>query len=68
MAKSKQMFTEERERSQDQDSHFDAEYRYEQWMSQLKEKQNHNSNSAVEILNDVFKSYGEIFGTKTKVK
>ena len=44
------------------------EYRYEQWMSQLKEKQNHNSNSAVEILNDVFKSYGEIFGTKTKVK
>ena len=66
MAKSKQMFTEERERSQDK-THLDAEYRYEQWMSQLKKK-NHNSNSAVDILNDVFKSYGEIFGTKTKVK
>ncbi len=66
MSKSKQMFTEEREKSQD--SHIDAEYRYDQWMSQIKEKQNHNSNSAVDILNDVFKSYGEIFGNKTKVK
>ena len=60
------MFTEEREK--DQDSNSVAEQRYDQWMSQVKEKQNHNSNSAVDILNDVFKSYGEIFGNKTKVK
>ena len=66
MSKSKQMFTEEREK--DQDSNSVAEQRYDQWMSQVKEKQNHNSNSAVDILNDVFKSYGEIFGNKTKVK
>tara|TARA_R100000654_G_C2678357_1_gene126958 strand:+ start:630 stop:830 length:201 start_codon:yes stop_codon:yes gene_type:complete len=66
MSKSKQMFTEEREKNQD--SHIDEEYRYDQWMSQLKEKQNHNSNSAVDILNDIFKSYGEIFGNKTKIK
>lgn len=66
MSKSKQMFTEDREKNQDSNSV--AEQRYDQWMSQVKEKQNHNSNSAVDILNDIFKSYGEIFGNKTKVK
>tara|TARA_R100000742_G_C4279058_1_gene102778 strand:- start:2478 stop:2678 length:201 start_codon:yes stop_codon:yes gene_type:complete len=63
MSKSKRMFTEMREQSQD--SHIDAEYRYDQWMSQLNQKQNHKSNSAVEILDEVFKSYGEIFGSKS---
>ncbi len=66
MSKSKRMFTELREQSQD--SHIDAEYRYDQWMSQLKQKQNHNSNSAVDVLNDVFQAYGEIFGSKSKQK
>jgi hypothetical protein len=37
-------------------------------MSQIKEKKNHTQTSAVDVLNDLFKSYGEIFSPKNKIE
>jgi hypothetical protein len=68
MSKSKEMFTEERELNQDHDSYLDDSYRSELWMSQIKEKKNHTQTSAVDVLNDLFKSYGEIFSPKNKIE
>jgi hypothetical protein len=68
MSKSKEMFTEESELNQDHDSYLDDSYRSEQWMSEIKQKKNHTQTSAVDVLNDLFKSYGEIFSPKNKIE
>jgi hypothetical protein len=68
MSKSKQMFMEEREQNQDHDSYLDDSYRSELWMSQIKQKKNHTQTSAADVLNDLFKSYGEIFSPKNKIE
>jgi hypothetical protein len=66
MAHSKKMFHEMREQNQD---HIDDEYLYEQWMSQLNKKSKTNTiKSAKEQLDDLFKTYGEIFGNINKIK
>jgi hypothetical protein len=66
MAQSKKMFHEMREQNQD---HIDDEYLYEQWMSQLNKKSKTNTiKSAKEQLDDLFKTYGEIFGNINKIK
>ena len=66
MAQSKKMFHEMREQNQD---HIDDEYLYEQWMSQLNKKsKTHTIKSAKEQLDDLFKTYGEIFGNIKKIK
>ena len=62
------MFTEESELNQDHDSYLDDSYRSEQWMSEIKQKKNHTQTSAVDVLNDLFKSYGEIFSPKNKIE
>ena len=68
MSKSKEMFTEESELNQDHDSYLDDSYRSEQWMSEIKQKKNHTQTSEVDVLNDLFKSYGEIFSPKNKIE
>ena len=66
MAQSKKMFHEMREQNQD---HIDDGYLYEQWMSQLNNKSKINSvKSPKEQLDDLFETYGEIFGNINKIK
>lgn len=58
MGKSKDLFIYEQEAQADND------YQYQQWMTKLQESsQSFNNNSAIDVLNDVFKAYGEIFGS-----
>jgi hypothetical protein len=50
----------ENDRSND---HIDDEYRYESWMRQLNKKsKNTKSNSAKKELDDLFETFGRIFG------
>ena len=61
MSKSKEHFIQEREAQAD--DHRDDGYQYQQWMAKLQESsQSFSNNSAIDVLNDIFKSYGEIFG------
>lgn len=58
MGKSKDLFIYEQEAQADDDN------QYQQWMAKLQESsQSFNNNSAIDILNDVFTAYGEIFGS-----
>ena len=62
MSKSKELFIQERQAQAD--IHLDDDYQYQQWMAKLQESsQSFNNNSAIDVLNDVFKAYGEIFGS-----
>tara|TARA_R100000773_G_scaffold14540_1_gene13310 strand:+ start:3938 stop:4138 length:201 start_codon:yes stop_codon:yes gene_type:complete len=66
MSISKKMFHETREQNQD---HIDDGYLYEQWMSQLNNKSKINSvKSPKEQLDDLFETYGKIFGNINKIK
>tara|TARA_B100002019_G_C21271527_1_gene602639 strand:+ start:1896 stop:2117 length:222 start_codon:yes stop_codon:yes gene_type:complete len=60
MSASKRMFNEMREQEME-DQYVDDAYLFEQWMGSLKDKTNHNSNSATDVLEDLFKTFGEIF-------
>ncbi len=60
MSATKRMFNEMREQERD-DRHLDDEYHFNKWMESIYQKQNHNSNSAKEMLDDLFKSFGVIF-------
>ena len=61
MSKSKELFIQESEAQAD--DHRDDGYQYQQWMAKLQESsQSFSNNSAIDVLNDIFKSYGEIFG------
>tara|TARA_B100001057_G_scaffold143322_1_gene143020 strand:+ start:5915 stop:6208 length:294 start_codon:yes stop_codon:yes gene_type:complete len=66
MAQSKKMFHEMREQNQD---HIDDEYRYEMWMGQLNNKSKiNNVKSAKEELDDLFETFGRIFGNINKIQ
>ena len=56
----KQLFTQVRE-SQKEDY---GEELYNQWMHHLEAQKNHKSNQAIDILNEVFDSFGDIYGFK----
>jgi hypothetical protein len=60
MSKSKEMFTQMREQ-ENHDSFIDDSYQFNEWMSELHTKENHNSNSAIDELNDLFVTFGKIF-------
>jgi hypothetical protein len=60
MSKSKEMFTQMREQ-ETHDTFIDDSYHFNEWMSELHTKENHNSNSAVDELNDLFVTFGKIF-------
>lgn len=63
MGKSKQLFTELREQ-EIQDQFLDDEYQYREFKSRerVSSKTQIANNSSIEIINDLFKSFGEIFG------
>tara|TARA_R100001443_G_scaffold114946_1_gene131773 strand:+ start:2896 stop:3099 length:204 start_codon:yes stop_codon:yes gene_type:complete len=67
MSKSKQLFTESRE-SEVQTNFDNGEFLHNQWMSHLEAQKNHKSNQAVDILNELFVSFGNIYGLKKQSK
>ena len=67
MGKSKQLLMSQREQEA-HDNYRDDEYRYHQWMSHLQEtSQSTISNNPTEVLNDLFKTFGEIFSPNSNV-
>ena len=60
MSATKEAFIEMRQ-AETQDIHLDDEYRYNEWMARLDQKKSHNSNSAVEVLDDLFVTFGKIY-------
>jgi hypothetical protein len=72
MSKSKEMFNEMREQEM-QDEFLDDEYRFREFQSRerVSSKTQIASNSSVEILKELFESFGEIFKyqeTKNQIK
>ncbi len=60
MSATKEAFIRMRE-EEAQDTHLDDEYRYNEWMARLDQKKNHTSNSAIEVLDDLFVTFGKIY-------
>lgn len=60
MAKSKQMF--EQMREAELNEHLDDEYQFNKWMREIHQVKNTNPKDSVEVMNELFRSFGEIFG------
>ena len=59
MAKTKQLF--EHMREAELNDHLDDEYQFKKWMDELHQAKNSNPKDSVGVLNELFKSFGEIF-------
>lgn len=59
MGKTKQLF--EHMREAELNDHLDDEYQFKKWMDELHQAENSNPKDSVGVLNELFKSFGEIF-------
>jgi len=60
MAKTKQMF--EQMQEAELNEHLDDEYQFNKWMQEIHQVKNTNPKDAVEVMTELFRSFGEIFG------
>jgi len=68
MGKTKKMFEQMREAELNEhlnDEYLDDEYQFNKWLQEVNQVNNTNKKDSVEILNNLFGTFEEIFGQKS---